>query len=195
MYESSKGQYKNDTAGASGQAQKGFLPDSLSSISSLLQSGKEAASNIASKVPMPSQIADLLGSGKGSSSSKAPAAAPGDRLHSQKQADAEAGFTLLSPEAAAAAADGAAADAVTAAAAAGQSAQDALSSAADEFPGVSSSASGGTAEKGECTADRIPLLGLTYQPNHTGGAQSAWQLCRSASWAAFPNCPKTKTTG
>jgi hypothetical protein len=153
MYENSKGQNKSEASGASGQQQKGLLPDSLSSLSSLLQSGKEAASNIASKVPVPSQIADLIGSSKSSSSnssssnsssSSSPAAALGDRLHSQKQADADAGFTMLSPEAAAAAADGVAADAVTAAAAAGQAAQDALSAAADEFPGVSSS----TAEKG-----------------------------------------------
>jgi hypothetical protein len=155
MYENLKGQYKSDAVSgtSAAQQQKGFLPDSLSSISSLLQSGKEAASNIASKVPVPSQIADLLGSNKSSSSSSsssnAPAAAPGDRLHSQKKADAEAGFTMLSSEAAAAAADGAAADAVTAAAAAGQAAQDALSAAADEFPGVSSSAAGSTAENGE----------------------------------------------
>jgi hypothetical protein len=152
MYENSKGQYKSDAVpGTVAQQQKGILPESLSSISSLLQSGKDAASNIASKVPLPSQITDLLGSSKSSSSSSssAPAAAPGDRLHSQKKADAEAGFTMLFPEAAAAAADGAAADAVTAAAAAGQAAQDALSAAADEFPGVSSSAAGSTEEKGE----------------------------------------------
>jgi hypothetical protein len=152
-YENSKSQSKSDATDATEQ-QKAILPASLGS---LVQSGREAVSGIASKLPVPSQIADLVGAGKSSSSSKAPAAAPEDRLHSQKQADAEAGFTILPPEAAAAAADSAAADAFAAAAAAGHAAQDSLSAAADEFPGVSSSSRDGAAEKGEPFSDMLCL--------------------------------------